>query len=616
MSIKILIILLVFISNCQKETSRELRKNMKRDSDSLVLNAIEQNNMIFVSAQPDTTYFHWQVELYLYQFSKHGITDRCYALFGYKNTPSDYAKNLAKKYPGIKMYRDERTSDTYSPTIRPHILAKFFRDYPHLGKNVFYHDSDIFLVKLPRFDLMLQPYDSNAYLSDTMSYIGYDYIKGCSVKYKKKHTQIRDLDIFYGMCEKVGIDPALVQKNQINSGGAQYLLKNIDYAFWEKCEKGCDNLYNYLCEYEKKYPINDHIQKWTADMWVVLWYYWRDIGPTMIHKELDFSWATGTVREYNALNIFHLAGVTSNNSSDKFQKGHYTKQIVFDAFCQNPKIFDHINKDNATYEYVKVIKEYTRNIYIPERHLTSAEHLSAETPTNKPITKIINYKDPRTMRQIIERSEKSIKSIQSKPPLQPIQFGKAIQPLKQSIQSVQSIQPVQAAQAIQESQSAQAAQAAQAAQEIQSNKHVQNTRLTQPQSFKSNQKRFQEQILLHKRQLQQAKLQQTPPIPIQSHSQNRSLPGKLVKKFKINTNEMYGGVYDLSTDRICCGKNIWRSSDKKFIIFWTGKHWVLTFSQYEQQLGTQCGGIISTSSNVPYTSNWNVRGLSVNILQD
>ena len=136
--------------------------------------------MILISAQPDTIYFHWQVELYMYQFGTRSITN-CHAVFGYDNTPSSKGLALAEKYPGrIHFYKDTRTSEqkTYIPSIRPHILKKFFQDFPELGKEVFYHDSDIFVVTVPDFPLLLS--DEFGYVSDTVSYIGYNYIKDCS----------------------------------------------------------------------------------------------------------------------------------------------------------------------------------------------------------------------------------------------------------------------------------------------------------------------------------------------------------------------------------------------------------------------------------------------------
>ena len=101
------------------------------------LEAIMKSNTIFVSAQPDHVYFHWQVELYMYQFAKYGIVDQCYALFGYTgDAPSNYAVELSKRY-NIFFYKDTRNKNIphyYIPSIRPHILKQFFQQFPNLGK--------------------------------------------------------------------------------------------------------------------------------------------------------------------------------------------------------------------------------------------------------------------------------------------------------------------------------------------------------------------------------------------------------------------------------------------------------------------------------------------------
>ena len=208
--------------------------------------AIEQNNLIFISAQPDQTYFHWQVELYLYQFAKHGIEDRCYAVFGYRDEPSPAILALSKKYKGVRWYKDSRpiaVPNYYIPSIRPHLLKQFFAEYPDLGKNVFYHDADIFLVRLPRFELMLE---GDGYLSDTISYIGYKYIQECADRYKAKHPTLADDDLLVRMCAVVQIDPGVVKQNELCSGGAQYLLKNLDAQFWEDVEVAANSLYGML----------------------------------------------------------------------------------------------------------------------------------------------------------------------------------------------------------------------------------------------------------------------------------------------------------------------------------------------------------------------------------
>jgi len=323
-------------------------------------------DLIFVSAQPDIPYFHWQVELYLYQFSKHNIRSKCYAVFGYIDKPSNYILELAKRY-NIAWYKDDRIDKTYIPSIRPHILKKFFKDKPELCKNVFYHDSDIFIVKMPKFEIMTE---NAGYLSDTISYIGYNYIESCSKRYKHKYPELPSNDLLTKMCQCIEISEDLVKENEKNSGGAQYLLKNVNSNFWESVEKSSNKLYSMLNKYEKRYPIDHHIQSWTADMWCVLWEYWKLGNKTIVHNELDFSWAVDNINSYNSKNIFHLAGVTANDSKTMFFKGDYTNRNPIEVYRSNRNVFDYISKTNATYEYINVIKEFvTGNVLkIPDGH--------------------------------------------------------------------------------------------------------------------------------------------------------------------------------------------------------------------------------------------------------
>ena len=341
--------------------------------------AIKDHNMIFLSAQPDSPYFHWQVEIYLHQFSQHGLLDQCYALFGYTgNEPSTEAKRLAEKFPHVIFYKDERTDLLYTPGIRPHVYKKFFKDHPELGKNVFIHDSDIFLVKLPNFKKMLEDRMKRGFVSDTISYIGYNYLKECCDRYKAVHKSIPDLDLLNKMCAVVGIDINIVKMKQNEAGGAQYFFRNMTYEFWNEVEDINNKLYKLFVDYEKQYPIEKHLQKWTADMWGCLWLYWKRGGSTIVDKDLEFSWATGTLQEYNTRPIFHLAGVTAQNRR-VFYKGNYTNKSVFEEYNKDRGIFDHISETSATKPYTDVIKNYFNRHYAKEKgYLTDAEFFKTE----------------------------------------------------------------------------------------------------------------------------------------------------------------------------------------------------------------------------------------------
>lgn len=356
--------------------------NVELNSDASIediIGSIRSNGMIFLSAQPDNSYFHWQVELYMYQFSKHNIIDRCYALFGYSGSqPSEEGMRLKKMYPTIMFYKDERKDTTYIPTIRPHLYKKFFKEYPELGKNVFIHDSDIFIVRMPNFKRMLEDSQRRSFVSDTISYIGFNYIKECCKRYKDKYPDLPELDIFDQMCSIVGVSPDIVKSKEKQSGGAQYFYRDQTYEFWDEAEIINEKLYKFLVDYEKKHPIEKHIQKWTTDMWVCLWLYWKIGHDTIVDPDLDFSWATGTVKDYNAKTIFHLAGVT-NETKKTLYKAHYNKISIFEAYNKDRGIFDHISETSATKPYTDVIKEYFNTRYAQIKgYLTDDEYFKTE----------------------------------------------------------------------------------------------------------------------------------------------------------------------------------------------------------------------------------------------
>lgn len=317
----------------------------------------------FISAQPDEVYFHWQVELYIYNFIKKGIPkENIYAIFAIKTRPSIFIKNLKKKYPHIYWYMDTRKSNKYQPSIRPHILKKFFLEFPDIGEHVFYHDSDILFYNLPNFKKYLN--NDIYYLSDTHNYIGYNYFEKICKGYKNSHPELDDMDLLHKMADSVNIDFDLIKKNDINSGGAQYLLKNIDINFWEKVEEDSNKLYTVMCDYEKKYPTSKHVQKWCADMWGVLWNCWKNNKETRIVIDLSFSWATNSIntpQSYKKHNIFHLAGISKEfieMNPDYFYKGKYNKTNFLEVLREDIHSFDYVNENNNSWMYVKCAIDY------------------------------------------------------------------------------------------------------------------------------------------------------------------------------------------------------------------------------------------------------------------
>ncbi len=341
--------------------------------ETLILSEINTKvpkDLIFISAQPDELYFHWQVALYLYNFTKKGIPkEQCFAIFAIKDKASDFIVNLKKTYPGIYWYSDTRSESVdYISSVRPHILTQFFSQFPELGKNIFYHDSDILFHKIPPFEQMLD--DDICYLSDTVNYIGYNYISDCCKRYEEIYPELGETDILDKMAECANVSVDIIKANQESSGGAQYLLKGINADYWDEVEKDSINLYKLLLDYTTQNPIKKHIQKWTADMWAVLWNIWKREKVTALHDELSFSWATHACDEsknsYFSHNIFHLAGVTnefSKSHPDFFNKTRYRHINIIELLREDIHALDFVNIHNATGKYIENAIDYVCENY-------------------------------------------------------------------------------------------------------------------------------------------------------------------------------------------------------------------------------------------------------------
>ena len=314
----------------------------------------------FICVQPDVPYFHWQVEVFINNAMKNGINPNWIEiLFAYDGGPSREAIDIARMYPFVRFFFYERTKiDNYGyiPILRPDVLTKHFLRFPNLSDEIiFYHDCDIIFRELPDFDALSG--DSNWYLSDTVSYIGSDYIKS------------KSNDLFLNMCKIADIDPEIVESNNANSGGAQYLMKGIDSDFWSDVMRVSLDLYKYMYEEEMKERASldqseistyNPIQKWCADMWAVLWCGLKRGNQIRISSELGFSWGCSAgMDEWNSNKILHNAGVTSSNSGTVFYKGDYINKLPWDDD------FSSISPYMNSYNYVEAIKyaNKMRNLY-------------------------------------------------------------------------------------------------------------------------------------------------------------------------------------------------------------------------------------------------------------
>lgn len=319
--------------------------------------------ILFVSAQPDVPYFIWQIKIYVNNFIEKGINpNQIHVVLGIvkvNGKPSE--ESIKLKDLGINVYHfiDERNKKTYIPSIKPYLISKWIKLNSDYGKLFFLHDADIIFNKLPNFNKLIN--DDICYLSDTIGYIGYNYIIDCCDRYEKAHPKSEKGQLLKEMANIVGVSVDVIKDNQENSGGGQYLIKNTTFEVWNKIYKDSTNLYDQMLDYQKRFPISPgEIQFWTAEMWSLIWNLWMYNYKTKITNELDFSWATDSLKVYEKRPILHMAGVTEDMKFKKFYKGDFINVDPIEMLKKDYNHFNFIENNSTTVKYVDNIKSYIK----------------------------------------------------------------------------------------------------------------------------------------------------------------------------------------------------------------------------------------------------------------
>jgi len=285
--------------------------------------------MIYLSAQPDDLYFTWQLEIQIRNFHSLGIKkEQIHVLFAYNAVIG--LNPLVNKFlldndhlAKIYCYPDTRLRKKYPSSVRPNIINQHYKRFPELLNNVvFYHDSDILLSRIPNIANL---HNNNVcYVSDTHDYLDSGYIKNNGSE-----------ELLIDMANIVGLDPSEIEKNDDNTGGAQYILKGLNEDFWRKVEEDSEDLYVVMQSFnikkwEKRYPErkgfrskNPGIQAWCADMWALLWNLWYIKMPVEIHDEMIFSWPDDQLSSWEKNSILHYSG-SQTNENILFKKTTYT----------------------------------------------------------------------------------------------------------------------------------------------------------------------------------------------------------------------------------------------------------------------------------------------------
>jgi hypothetical protein len=300
-------------------------------------------NIRFICAQPTSLFYAWQVEVLINNFMDMGINPNNIDIVSWKMNdiiPTEWVK-LTQKYPvRFFFYDDTRTMKHYISSIRPNILKQHFILHPELeNEAIFYHDCDIVFTKPIDWKQFLD--DDKWYGSDTRWYIAHSYILS------------KGQDIIDKMCEIIGIEESIIKDNELNSIGAQYLMKGINAEFWANVERDCEILYKDISELNNTKKAKDNqyheLQIWCADMWAVLWNAWKLDKETICHPDLEFAWGTSSESDYNKLNILHNAGVVSS-ADGLFYKAEFMNRLPYNLNLN-------IKEGTASKKYYEIIQQ-------------------------------------------------------------------------------------------------------------------------------------------------------------------------------------------------------------------------------------------------------------------
>lgn len=324
----------------------------------------------YVCCQPDDSYFTWQVHLWLENLKELGHSDKAIVLIF---TPSYREFNnkwqpIVDLYPEatFAFYKDEhnvsRNLGIYIPVLRPYLLWRYWTDHPEMSeKAVFYYDCDVLLTD--KFSLDQFKDDDNCYLSDTNSYINASYFDS-KIKdvLPDKLEEYKKIDVLDSTTKLVGVNRQVAEEHDLHSGGAQYLLKNIDAPFWEKVMRDVLTIRVHLMNINNEYfeTENKGFQSWCADMWAILWNLWYTNHATFVIPEMAFAWGTDKIEKLETHTIYHNAGIVSTQQEGRPQfykaKYHQGNDPMVDSDIDN--VLNHPeSRKYCTFFYAKKLDE-------------------------------------------------------------------------------------------------------------------------------------------------------------------------------------------------------------------------------------------------------------------
>jgi hypothetical protein len=339
--------------------------------------------LVIMCVSPSGLRFAWENYIYLNNLREKGLSDRAQILIfiphdSLATGPHPMWRQLETDFPETQFfyYPDKDNFQTsivrliqifhYIPLLRPYCLSAHFKLHPELSdKAIFYTDSDILLMD--EFDFTPFLSDDVCYMSDAKGYTNSDYFDSkVSLDFvdPAKFEEFKKRDVLQECAKICGITREIVEANKNNSGAAQYLLKNIDYVYWNQVFDACIELRTHLMGINAQYMRSDNgmtkenngFQSWGSDIWAVVWNLWKRGYVTSTPKEFDFAWATDDISRLKEVAFYHNAGITDEA---KLKRKVDKVEIECPAFFKGAPQFI---SENAISPFHKDYRKYLNSI--------------------------------------------------------------------------------------------------------------------------------------------------------------------------------------------------------------------------------------------------------------
>lgn len=298
--------------------------------------------MKFIVPIPDSKYYLWQQLVQITNFREMGYEENLHIPVIYFGNPSETLLKLSNAKE-LKchwhLYPDERIKKFYTASMKPYLMGKYFEEFPEESAFVYnYLDPDCIFTKPMDFTPFLED-DNTWYGSDTYGYTGEKYIK-------EKGEQL-----FYDLCNIVGVDPTLMEGKRGWEIGAQYFIKNNTPEIWFEIENKSSDAFLYMKQTAKKYHPEGHqypIQAWCSEMYITQMVALKYGIKLQVTPLMDFHWADHDIKNWFKKPYFHNAGQVKDNGK------HFCK-ITYQSspFRKNIKIIP----TSASYNYMQLVKK-------------------------------------------------------------------------------------------------------------------------------------------------------------------------------------------------------------------------------------------------------------------